>query len=286
MPVEPTPPPELVSVQRFLNPLFMRADPVTVDPSLAQACTAHVAGNARITPAGQVDIYRRQFWIRHEDALREDFPGLQHILGEDGFTELVRDYLLAEPPCTPSLRDLGAHMARFIDGYGGLPADRADLARDMVRYELAFVDVFDGPDPPPLDAAVIAALPPEAWETARIVLNPAVARLRFDYPVHRVRLAAREAESSDAGSAPLVHPPAGDVHLALFRHELMVRFEELPADAFALLEALGAGDSLVAACDRVVRDATDERKAELAGLVSGWFQRWASFGFIAEVAAR
>ena len=56
-------------------------------------------------------------------------------------------------PRTPSLRDLGADIVRFAEVYPGFPTDRRGLAIDMVRYENAFVDVFDGPEYAPLNPA-------------------------------------------------------------------------------------------------------------------------------------
>jgi hypothetical protein len=67
-----------------------------------------VTGNDRLSPAEQVDIYRRQFWLRHEDCLAEDFPALRAILGEPLWEAFVRDYLTEIPPTAPNLRDLGA----------------------------------------------------------------------------------------------------------------------------------------------------------------------------------
>lgn len=273
---EPSPPPDLIEVQALLTEALRRTSPIPEDAALAARCARFVAGNDRVSPAEQVDIYRRQFWLRHEDALREDYPGLLHVIGEDTWDELLRDYLEAHPPSSPTLRDLGHAMATFVARYPRLPEDRADLARDMARYERAFVDVFDGADPAPLPSARLAALRPQDWERARIVLSPLVQRMRLGYPVHLLRKAVRGGESP-----PL--PDPAPIHLALFRRDLVVSFEELDDDQHALLAALDRGASLVEACAEVADGKPVEATERLARDVGGWFRDWASFGFIADV---
>jgi hypothetical protein len=265
--------------QRFLERAFMRPEPVVDDAALSAECARFVRGNERLTPAEQVDIYRRQFWLRHDGSLADDFPGVKHLVGDDAWEAIVRAYLAAHPPHTPSLRDLGAELQAFLDAYP-LDPSIAVIARDMVRYELAFIDVFDGALPPPLDATRIASLSPEAWQVAMLELSPLVRRMRFDFPVHELRLAVR---SRAEGDPPPPLPAARPVRLALFRRDDVVHFEELDPTAFALLDALAGGASLVAACGAVAETLSPEEATALGPKVGEWFRRWAAWGFIAEV---
>ncbi|KYF52127.1 hypothetical protein BE08_08690, partial [Sorangium cellulosum] len=240
-----------------------------------------VAGSARLTPAEQADIYRRQFWLRHVGALREDYPALARVLGDDGFDAFARAYLAAHPPSSFTLRDLGRHVVDFASVHGGLPPDVRELARDVARYEHALVDLFDGASPPPLDPAKVTGMPEEGWSTARIVLSPLLALMRLRYPAHLFRRELRE------GGSPALPAPR-PVHLAVFRGavDLTIRYEELHPWAFALLEALGRGVPLVAACEEVAAKvgAGEAASAALAARVGGWFQQWTSWGLIVDVA--
>ncbi len=277
---EPSPPAGLIEVQAFLTRALQREASILDDAQLARDCARFVAGNERVTPAEQVDIYRRQFWLRHDDALLDDYPGLRHIIGEDAWDALVPAYLAAHPPTFVSLRDLGHAMATFVDAWTGIPAGREDIARSMTRYERPFVDVFDGAEPPPLSVERLAALRPEDWERARLVLSPLVVRLPVSHPVHVLRKAVRggtvESEYPEL-------PPARAMTLALFRKDLIVCFEELSPDQAALLDALGSGAPLVAACGLVAEGKSPDEAAALAANVGGWFRSWASSGFIADV---
>lgn len=269
----------LGSLQAYLAGAFQRGAPVVDDAALSREIAGVVRGNDRLSPAEQVDIYRRQFWLRHIDSLRDDHPGLGWLLGDDAFESMCTRYLTAHPPRTPSLRDLGADLARFLDGDPGLPEALREIAVEMAAYELCMVEVFDAAEAPPVAAEVLAALPEDAWETARIVVHPALQRMRVRWPVHRLRYDVRD------GRTPARPEVASPCCLALFRQDLIIRFEELDPLAFALLEALAAGEALVPAMARLA-EAHPARAAELEASVGGWFQSWARWGWIVDVETR
>lgn len=280
-PSEPSGHAELLALQSFLGSAFRRPRPIAQDAELSSAAAVHVAGNDRLTPAEQADIYRQQFWLRHFDSLAEDYPGLAALLGGDAFDDFVTAFLLASPPRRPSLRDLGEGIVAFAEGYPGFAREKRAAALEMVRYENAIVDVFDAADPPALDPAKIAALPEDAWERARIVLHPRLVRMRVQYPVHAFRIAAKEA--AEAGEEAPAFPAPREVWLALFRRDLTVAYEELPAEAFALLEALSQGEPLVPACNRVAGSLGEAEAEALGEKIGPWFQQWTGWRWIVDV---
>jgi hypothetical protein len=267
---------DLVEVERFLSGALRREAPIPEDPALAEATRAHVAGNDRLTPAEQADLYREQFWVRHLDSLREDYPGLRALVGADVFEALARAYLVAHPPRTPSLRDLGADLAPFAERWPGFPATARDAALEMLAYEQRFIDLFDGADPPPLDARKLGALGEDAWERARVVLHPLLARLRLAYPVHLYRLAAIDAET------PPPFPAPRDVALVLYRSDRVIKYDEVDPAALALLGELAAGEPLGAACERVSAKLESEQES-FASRIGAWFQDWTAKGWIVDV---
>lgn len=268
----------LRSVMAFLEPALRRADPLQGDATVADECAAHVTGNSRLTPAEQVDIYRRQYWLRHLDALADDYPGVAHLLGEDGFDSFLRAYLAAHPPRHKSLRDLGSDIVAFSQGYA-FPAALRDVALEMVAYEHTFIDMFDGAEPPPLDPQKITSMPEDAWERARIVIHPLLMRRHVRFAVHRLRL---EAKASDAEprTGP---PPESPANLVLFRDDNRIRFEELDGTAFALLDALARGEALGPACEQVAATLDAEAAEQLGAQVGTWFQEWTASKWIVDV---
>lgn len=271
-------PAPLDPVMAFLGPAFRAVDPLADEETLAAACAEHVTGNSRLTPAEQVDIYRRQYWLRHIDALAEDYPGVRYLLGEEGFDAFLRAYLLAHPPRHKSLRDLGCDIVTFGAGYA-FPADRSAVTQEMLAYEHSFIDLFDGAEPPPLDPQKLATMPEEAWERARLVIHPLLARSRVRYAVHRIRLAAK-AEDADTIDAP---PAPAPTNLVLFRDDHRIRFEELDAQGFALLDALARGEALGPACEQVAAGLEPEAGERFGAQVGLWFQEWTARRWIVDV---
>jgi hypothetical protein len=281
---ERAPPVALAGLQRFLAAALRGETPIPEDAALAEAAREHVAGNDRLAPAEQADIYRGQFWMRHFDALAEDYPGLRALVGEAVFEAFVHAYLVAHPPCTPSLRDLGADIVSFSERWDGFPPEGRGAALEMLRYEQCFIDLFDCAEPPPLDAAKLQALPEEAWASARIVLHPFLGRLRLEHPMHLYRLAAVAAAAAGGDSHPPPPPARSPVSLVLYRRDLTIQYDEVEPEALALLDALAAGEPLAAACDRVAATLAPAAAEALGAKVGPWFQAWTAKRWIVDVA--
>jgi len=272
-------PHDLAAAEAFLVAAVQELSPIPDDPALAAASAELVTGNDRLSPAERVDLYRRQFWLRHRAMLLEDFPGVAHVLGEERMDAFCRAYLRAHPPASHCFREMVSHVPRFAERHDGYrsPEERA-LVVDMARYEVALVELFVAAEAPPLDPAKLEGMAEDAWERARIVLQPLLARLSLSYPVHRLRKAWKGGEG-----APIPEAPA-PVHLVLYRaKDLATHFEELSPEAFALLEALAAGIPLVPACERVAEGLSPEAQEALGESVGAWFQQWAAFGWIVDV---
>lgn len=216
-----------------------------------------VASVPPLDAGARVHVYSGMYFARLLDALREDFPQVVRVIGDDGFAALVARYVAWHPSTHPSLRHLG----------GGLPALIAaepapvwpPWTADLARLEWVRVDVFDAPDAVALTADALRRVPADRWPALRFALVPAVATLVADWPVHRLW-------TSD--------PPAT---LALARTALRVWREgffvyQAPMDAAeeTLLSRLVAGEPFGAMCEGVE-----------AGDAAAILLRWIEDGVIA-----
>ena len=265
------PPDGLQATQEFLGGLLRQCESLAeAEGGVRAEIRRVVAGNDRLSPEQQADIYREQFWLRHRDSLYEDFPALAKLVGEDVFDALARDYLAAHPPRSWTLRDLGEDLADFADGWRGF-GEHAAAARDLCRYELAFVALFDAAAVAPVALAKVEAVPAEAWEGARIGLHPALTLLELGHPVHAYRLAVKNGEEPAAlAAAPTC--------LAMWQGEdLRVHHRELEANELGLLLALRRGMALGPACEEVARG------GDVSGSVGGWFASWAKSGWVVDI---
>lgn len=268
---------DLLAVQTFLVSALQLETPTPRDAETSSAAKRFVTGSARLTAADQVDIYRSQFFLRHEASLLQDYPGVARILGKDATQVFFRKYLAAHPPSTPSLRELGVHLPKFAETYEGFPSERRDLIVEMAHYELELVDIFDGPDTLPLDPKKLAAMTEADWNTARLVLQPLLRRLSLSYPVHQLRIAIKNGEEV---TLPDEKSP---LKVLLFRQDLIARFEEVAPEAFDLIGALDAGLPLVPALEKVAGSLSLERQEFVMSKIGAWFQTWTAWGLIVDI---
>src|SRR5688572_337502 len=124
---------ELAELQNWMASLLVRRRALPKDAEVTRAAVAYATGNDRLLPVDQVEIYREQYWLRHTASLVEDFPGLGGILGQRAWERLVEEYLVAFPPETYTLRDLGQRVPAFIESCEWL--EHRELCRDMARLE-------------------------------------------------------------------------------------------------------------------------------------------------------
>jgi hypothetical protein len=268
---------DLLAAQTFLVSAIQLETPTPQDPQTSAAAKHFVTGSSRLSAADQVNIYREQFFLRHESNLREDYPGVLRILGKEAAQVFFRKYLAAHPPATPSLRELGAHLPAFAEWYEDFPPKQRDLIVEMARYELELINIFDGPDSPLLDPNKLATMTESDWNTARIVLQPLLQRLSFSYPVHRLRVAIK------AGEDVVFPDEKSPVQLLLFRQDFIARFEEVAPEAYDLIGALAEGLPLVPALEKVAGSLPPERQEFVVSKLGAWFQTWTAWGLIVDI---
>lgn len=268
--------PPLAELQRFVAEALRRERALDRDAAMAEAAARHVGGNDRLSPVEQLEIYREQFWLRHTSSLVEDFPGLGGIIGQSDWEKLVEGYLAAHVPTSWTLRNLGSDLPAFVERATWLP--HHELCIDMTRLEWAYIELFDGPEAPPLDPAKVASVSDDAWERAVIVTSPVFRLLETRYPVAALRRALRE-RPNDTHSIP----DARTTHLALYRAKNRSLYhKELSPGAYAMLQALVDGTPLIAAAERAAGRAPDEA-ATIESSIGAWFQDWGARGWIVDV---
>jgi hypothetical protein len=271
---------EREALQRWIVEHVQSRTALPHSEAISAEARGRLTGNGRLSPVEQLEIYREQFWLRHTASLVEDFPGVGGILGQAEWEKLVEGYLQVESPRAWTLRELGRGFPQHVEKQRDLP--HHDLCRDMARLEWCFIELFDAAEHPALDFAKLAALAPGTLETGQIVLNPALARLDVGYPVADLRRELLAARTSD-DAAPVAIPEPERQWLILYRAaDRRLYHRPVGPEAFALLDALGRGLPLVAACEHALEQAPAHAE-RLQRNVGTWFQQWAKRGWIVDV---
>jgi hypothetical protein len=228
-----------------------------------------VAGDHRLDAAGRVGIYASMYRARLADVLRADYPKLAAVLGDEGFTALVADFLAASPPRDHSLRDLGAPLGAFVAQHGSA-AGRPWLA-DLAALEWARADVFDRADVAALTLDDLRTVPPDDFAALPLRAVPASAWLDVRADVDELWRAIEE------GAAP-APPSPGPRRLVIWRREVDVLHRSVGDAEADVIGLLAAGTTMGALCERLGEGRTALAAARLAFELVG---RWVTEGMLA-----
>jgi uncharacterized protein (UPF0276 family) len=225
---------------------------------------AHVTGGAE-----RFSLYRGNLTATWDKVLAAAFPVIRELLGVEFFSALSRAFGMAHPSDSPDLNQFGAGFADFLARFKHV-ADYPYLP-DMARLEWALHGSYYAPDASALGADALAALSPEAFESARFALHPAASLFASAWAVvplwqaHQPGQGAFPDDMASASAAAVARPQ--------WKPELVA----LDAGQYAALAALGAGAAMGEALDAAFE--LDEQFDIPSNL-----QQWLSLGLLTEPA--
>jgi hypothetical protein len=235
-------------------------------------------------PNDRLSVYANAYFVRIHDCLRRDFGALARALGPAAFHDLVKCYLMVEPPWHPSLRYAGRNLARFLETepFASIFARRCPYGADLARLEWAFCDAFDAADAPVLEREELSAVAPETWGSQRLKTTSSLAVLTLGFPVHSLRERFDHEEETETWEAPPALEPAQTL-VRVWRREETVYYRAVSALEAVLLRALQRGEDLGALCEHVAGE-VGERAA--AGQAARFLESWLSAGLLCAKAQR
>jgi len=193
------------------------------------AFTAHIRDpkNARRpqgTPARRMDAYAELLYNNIESFLLACFPVLRKMLGSRKWTRLVRSFFSRHRCHTPYFRQIPDEFVQFLQNEWQAQEGYPDYLMELAHYEwieMALAVSSRDEQLPEFDAAGDLI-------DGRPLLNPVLANLAYNYPVHRIR--------------PRVKITQSPTCLLVFRDsDMQVRFMEQSAAGARLLALLEDG---------------------------------------------
>jgi hypothetical protein len=237
--------------------------PAPLDALLLEAVT----GDRALGPGERLDIYAGMYRTRLLEVLREDFPRILAIVGDDTFTALGCRYLARVPSTRGSVRHLGHRFADFLATEPTTPAFLADLA----RLEWARVEVFDAADAAPLRLADLQSVPADAWPALKLRPIPACVVVESAWPVHRIW--------ADAEGGPLAsHPEPEAATVRVWREDWSVSHAAMGGAEQRAFRALERGAPFAGICAAVETHLGANAAAREVG---GILMRWLEDGLLA-----
>jgi hypothetical protein len=231
-----------------------------IDPTLLPL----VSGRGPLGPVERLAVYADMSRARLVDVLRDDFPRVAAVLGDEAFQALAGRYLGRHPSAHPSVRHVGRWFADFVAGETAL----APFLGDLARLEWARVDVFDAPDAEPLRLSDLESIPPARWPMLSLRPIPACRVIECAWPAHELWSAL------DAGVpvAELDDRPRATT-IRVWREDWSVSHAamgELERRAFPLLHR---GEPFAALCAALDADLDAETAARAVGsLLMRWLE--------------
>jgi hypothetical protein len=220
-----------------------------------------------------VEIYRRSYHSRLIECLADDNPVLQQALGCERFEQLCRAYIARHPSAAPSLNAFGQHMSQFCRAERGA---HSEFAAALASLEWAIVLAIHAPTAQPLSMADLKDIPMERWPGARLIPNPSLRILEFDYPVNAYFQAYR------SGEAPPIPAPEHNT-VAIYRTGRQTWRMPLTAPMQILVEALAQRATIAAALEKAAHELGPLSESEAAIEVKRWFQSSVSSGLFCNI---
>lgn len=235
-----------------------------------------IGDSARLSAIEQADIYREMFLTRHIDCLADDFPALLWLLGPEDFERVAIAYLMAHPPSSFSLNELGASLPRFL-AQRSRSSVPSTLAVDLARFEWAIAEAHDAAQLPSFDPHALEGYTDEHFDAALVTLSPSLRVLTLRYDV----LAIYEPLLDRA--ACLIPRPLATCVVVTRSDAGQVEWLHVDLHEGAALAWLQQGLSLSDAFDKVAATLDAPALERMAASVGAWFSSWLTRGWVREV---
>jgi hypothetical protein len=221
------------------------------------------SGSDELGASERVQIYADMYLWRLVDALREDYPKMAALLGDERFYAIGEAYAREHPSRHHDLGRVGVHLPAFLRA--NPDPERPDLA-DLAALEWARTEVFFEGEVAPASSDALAALPPEGFLETSLRLVPALRLLTAEHDV-----AALWRALEDGNPAP---PPApGTRAIAVWRRGFEVFHTRLDSDEAAALRAVASGHTLSHVC-ALFAGREDPAQAAFKALTSWFHEEW------------
>lgn len=217
----------------------------------------------RMSPEKAVDVYRRMYWFRQQEAIAECFPRVLRAMGRSAFECAARSYLEHFPSQFPELERLGLHFPDFLT-QEGWPV----LLSDLAHLELGRTRAFLTPNVTALGLAEVALHP--RFSLLKLNFTPSFQLLRL----HPLTFQFWENPERKLTSEEAKHPRRP---LVVSRQGFSVSHEWVDEVEAISLEAAFSGSDMSALCSLFIQQHKSPEQAMM------WVSHWFSRGWIESV---
>ena len=141
------------------------------------------------------DVYRNNVFASLIEALKDSFPVIEKLLGEDYFRGLAREFITASPPSSPVLLEYGQGFAGFLENFP--PLQEMIWLADVARLEMAWLEAYHAADARPLSSDALAGIASKKLAQTRLILHPSARLICSPWPILSIWQANQEEEEEE-----------------------------------------------------------------------------------------
>jgi hypothetical protein len=225
---------------------------------------AYIADTPPLAKEARLRIYRHAYAARLIEALRDHYPVLHQILGDEDFEAFGAAFVRAHPSVHRSIRWYGREVAQFLRVEP--PFAEQPILAEIAAFEWSLAEAFDSADESVLGRAALASVEPGEWGALTFRFHTSLRRLAFEWNTAAVWKAVSAEESP-----PAPERSAEAVEWLIWRRNLENYFRSLDSLEVIALDAALEGRNFAQICDALAtRLPEDEVPLRAASLIATW----------------
>ncbi len=186
-----------------------------------------------IIPACHIEIYKNNMMTALRRALRDYYPLIASLLGEECFHSAAKIYIERYPSRSGNLSDYGEYFSDFLIDFA--PTNHLAYLPEVATYEWICHQLYFAAEHPPLNIQTLHAVTAETFDQLFFTLHPACQIAMFHYPIIEIiEICKGKLDHLDLESPHL----QTETYLLLMRQQDHIIFETLTAGEFTFLQAL------------------------------------------------
>lgn len=194
-----------------------------------------------VQPISHLRIYQNNIISSLVKTLKEIYPLINKLLGDDFFLITIKEYIKRYPAISSNLHDYGEYIGDFLAEYE--PVKNLIYLAEVAQFEWACHGIYFATDHIGFDPVQLEKISPNDYEKLHFILHPASQIIKFHYPILRIiDLCKGEVDGT-------IDINEGGINLLIIRRHLDISLVPLTTSEYIFLTALHDNKSLAEALE-------------------------------------
>lgn len=202
---------------------------------------AHIHEN-NLTAKQRIQIYRNNYMITLTGALKNIFPVILRLVGENFFNATVKEFVDKKFHTNGNLNEFGESFPTFLVNF--IPAKALPYLPAVADFEWVCHTAYYAMDYLPLDLSRLKAISKEKYGLIKFKLHPSHRLLEYQFPILDIWQMCQGSTAPES----TIDLSAGEQKLLVIRSGLTVHMLQLSTGEFALLSAFSRESEFAEAC--------------------------------------